>query len=162
MRMFLEAATGPPTIVLTAALVVLVCFWLLVAVRVAASDSFDADADLGPWGMGGVPVAVALSLLTVLAWLLSVGATSVLAAFMPPDPATGLLRLTVPVVALLVAWRLTCLFVRPLHRLFPDEPGPSPLGVSDRTAPRGAGDESRNAVRRAPHDGALRTHSRAA
>ncbi|WAZ25672.1 hypothetical protein STRCI_007182 [Streptomyces cinnabarinus] len=128
MRTLVMATIGLPTIVLTAAVVMLVCFWLLVAVRLTAVGTFDEDADLGPWGMGGVPVAVALSLLTSVAWFLSVGGTLALAALALPDLAAGLLRLAVPVGALLVAWRLTCLFVRPLHRLFPDERGPSRPG----------------------------------
>jgi hypothetical protein len=132
MRIFLVAATGLPTILPTAALVVFVCFWLLVAVGVAALDSFDTDVDLRVWRMGGVPVAVAFSLLTVLAWSLSVGATIALLVVLPPSPALGLLRLAVPVGALFVAWPATCLIVRPLHRLFPGEPGPS-VPYEDRT-----------------------------
>ncbi|MDX2681688.1 hypothetical protein [Streptomyces soliscabiei] len=124
MRAVLAAATGPPTILLTTALVVIVCFWLPVGLGVASVRDFDADADLRAWGMGGVPVAVALSALTALAWSLSVGTILLLTPCAPPGPATGLLRLVVPVVVLLAAWRLTCLLVRPLHRLFPDEPGP--------------------------------------
>ncbi|MFI5794336.1 hypothetical protein [Streptomyces sp. NPDC051677] len=123
MRTFLAAATGLPAILPTAALVVIVCFWLLVALGVVSARDFDADADLRAWGMGGVPVAVAVSALTALAWSLSVGTTLLLTAFAPPGPATVLLRMVVPVAALLAAWRLTCLLVRPLHRLFPDEPG---------------------------------------
>ncbi|KUM69935.1 hypothetical protein [Streptomyces curacoi] len=128
MRTTLAVATGLPTILLTAALVVIVCFWLLVAAGFTTADSFDADVDLRAWGMGGVPVTVAVSSLTVLAWLLSVGGTLVLVAFTSPGPVTGLLRLMVPALALLAAWRLTRLFVRPLHRLFPDEPGLPELG----------------------------------
>ncbi len=124
MRTVLAAATGLPTMVLTAALVVVVCFWALAAMGVAAVDSFDADVDLRAWRMGGVPVTVAFSLLTVLAWSLSVGAAVLLAAFAPSGPAIGLLRLAVPVLALCVAWAATSLIVRPLHRLFPDEPRP--------------------------------------
>lgn len=123
MRMFVEAATGLPMILFTAALIVVACFWLLVAVGAAAVDSFDRDADLGAWGMGGVPVAVAVSLLTVLGWFLGVGAALLLIVSVPSDGLTEFLRLPVSVGALLAAWRLTCLFVRPLHRLFPDEPG---------------------------------------
>lgn len=93
MRTLVMATVGLPTIVLTAAVVMLVCFWLLVAVRLTAADTFDEDADLGPWGMGGVPVAVALSLLTSVAWLLSVGGTLALTALALPDLAAGLLRL---------------------------------------------------------------------
>lgn len=41
MRALSEAATGLPTILFTTALVVVVCFRLLVAVGVAEVDSFD-------------------------------------------------------------------------------------------------------------------------
>lgn len=116
MRTFLVAATGPPTILLTAALVVVVCFWLLAVVGLADIGSFDTDVDLREWRLEGVPVAVAFSLMTVLAWSLSVGAAVVLVVFAPPGPVTGLLRLTVPVGALLVAWVVTCLIVRRRRR----------------------------------------------
>ncbi|CAL9610160.1 hypothetical protein SUDANB15_05589 [Streptomyces sp. enrichment culture] len=146
MRTFVEAATGLPTLLFTAALVVVVCFWLLVAAGLAGSRAFDPDADLGALGMGGVPVAVALSLLTALAWLLATGAGVLLAATVPDGPAAGLLRPLTACGALLVSWRLTRLLVRPLHRLFPDEPGPS-------RSPRGPG---------ADRDGASRAVCRAA
>lgn len=119
MRMLVVAATGLPSILFTAALVVVVCFWLLVALGVTAVDSFDADLDLDAWGMGGVPVSVAVSSVTVLAWFLAVGATAPLVALTPPGAVTAALRLLAPAGALFVAWRLTCRFVRPLHRLFP-------------------------------------------
>ncbi|MFH8498663.1 hypothetical protein [Streptomyces coeruleorubidus] len=125
MRTLLAAAAGPPTILLTAALVVVVCFWLLAAVGVTDVGSFDADVDLRAWRMDGVPVTVAFSLLTVLAWSLSVGAAVLFAAFAVLGPVAGMLHLVAPVAAMLVAWGATCLIVRPLHRLFPDEPGPS-------------------------------------
>lgn len=129
--MFLLAATGLPTILPTAALVVVACFWLLALARVTAVDSFDADVDLRAWRMSGVPVAVALSLLTVLAWCLSVSAAVLLTVFRPQGSVAGLLRLAAPAGALLLAWAATCLIVRPLHRLFPDEPAvavPPPRG----------------------------------
>ncbi|MFE7901720.1 hypothetical protein ACFU3E_30310 [Streptomyces sp. NPDC057424] len=128
MRTLLSVATGPPTILLTTAVVVAMCFWGLVAVGLTSAGSFDADADLGAWGLGGVPVAVAVSLLAVAAWLLSVGGILLLTVYAPPSPATGLLRMALPAAALLAAWRLTRLFVRPLHRLCPDEPGPPDRG----------------------------------
>ncbi|WP_328687908.1 hypothetical protein OHA74_54120 [Streptomyces phaeochromogenes] len=122
VRAFLEAAAGFPTLLFTAALVVVVGFWVLVAFSAAGSDSFDADADLGVWGMGGVPVAVALTLLTVLTWVLGVGSAILLDVFVPSGLLAGLLRLVAPIVGLLAAWRLTRLFVRALHSLSPDEP----------------------------------------
>jgi len=121
MWTFVAAATGLPAILLTAALVVVVCFWLLAAVGVVGVGAFDTDVDLRAWRMSGVPVTVAFSLVTVFAWSLSVGAAVVLAAFAPPALVTGVLGLVVPVGALFVAWAVTRLTVRPLHRLFPDE-----------------------------------------
>ncbi len=155
MRVFLTAATGLPTILLTAALVVIVCFWLLVAVGVAATDTFDADADLRAWGMGGVPVSVAFSVLTVLAWSLSVAVAVVAAVFTSPGPGAELLRMTVPFAALFVSWRLTSLLVRPLHRLFPAGPGPDPLSearIGDAGVPPGADHEGQDPYRGAPYD----------
>ncbi|WP_320777302.1 hypothetical protein [Streptomyces sp. CRN 30] len=131
MLTVMEAATGLPVILFTAALVVVVCFWLLVAVGAAALDSFDGDADLGAWGMGGVPVAVAVSLLTVLGWLLGVGAAVLLDALVASDGLTAFLRPPVSAGALVGAWWLTCRFVRPLHRLFPDAPGPARPAAHD-------------------------------
>ncbi|GAA4080292.1 hypothetical protein [Streptomyces shaanxiensis] len=163
MQTFLAAATGLPTILLTTALVVVVCFWLLAAVGVADADSFDGDVDLRAWRMGGVPVTVAFSLLTVLAWSLSVGAAVVLAGFARPGFVAGVLRLVVPVGALIVAWAATCLIVRPLHRLYPDEPGLPVLSEARTGAaaalPHARGRDAHGGV---PHDAALHSRDRAA
>ncbi|MFE9687186.1 hypothetical protein [Streptomyces sp. NPDC006285] len=125
MRTFSEAATGFPSLLFTAALIVVLGFWLLVACGAVRADSFDSDADLGAWGLGGVPVAVALSVLTAFAWLLSLSAVVLLDAAVPADVVVGLAKLAVPAAAPVAAWHMTRLFVRPLHRLFPDEPGAS-------------------------------------
>ncbi|MFI9341864.1 hypothetical protein ACIG0D_11420 [Streptomyces sp. NPDC052773] len=154
MRTLFTAATGLPTLLFTAALLVAACFWVLVAVRAAAVDSFDADANLDPLGMGGVPVAVALSLLSALAWTLALGAALLLDAVELTGLAGWLLRLAAHAGALFVAWSLTSLllrpvrrlFARPLHRLRPDEPGlPRPAdagGFPRRLRESGRGDLS--------------------
>ncbi len=125
MRAFFAATTGFPILLFTAALLVVLGFWLLVAFRAAGADSFDADVDLDAWGLDGVPVALAFSVLTVFAWLLGLGAVILLDVLGSTGMVTVLVKLAVPVVALLLAWRLTRLFVRPLHRLFPDDPAVS-------------------------------------
>ncbi|WP_019065128.1 hypothetical protein [Streptomyces prunicolor] len=134
MRIFVEAATGLPMILLTTAVIVVVCFWLLVAVGVVALDGFDTDADPTAWGMGGIPVAVAVSVPVVLAWVFGVGATALLIALGPGGTAAWALRLAVAVGAPLVAWRLTRRFVRALRRLFPEERGPSRPTSHDHAA----------------------------
>lgn len=130
MREFIDAALGFPTFLFTAALIVVVGFWLLVLTGVAETDSFDSDADLDTAGIGGVPVTVAFSLLTAVAWFSSLAASVLLHRFGAFD-ASGLVRavsaLAVLVGAVLLAWWATRLLVRPLHTLFPDEPGPSRL-----------------------------------
>lgn len=133
MGTLVEAATGFPVILCTTALVVVVFFWLLVADGAAAADSFDSDVDLHPLGLGGVPVAVAVILVTALAWLLGVGAALAFLVLAPTGAVPGVLRLVVPAAGPVVAWRLTCLLVRPLHRLFPDEPGSRRPPAAERT-----------------------------
>ena len=129
MSAFLAVAAGFPTVLFTSALVVVVVFWLLVAVGAAESHGFDAHAHLHASALkfGGVPVTVPFSLLTAFAWFLSLSATVLLDPLMPSDLVRGLTRLAILLVAPLLAWRLTRLVVRPLHRLFPDERGPSRL-----------------------------------
>ncbi|WJV48967.1 hypothetical protein [Streptomyces flavofungini] len=125
MRAFVEASVGFPTAVFTAALAVVVVFWLLVAAGVTDSDGFDADASLSAWGLGGVPVTVAVSFMTVLSWLLSLSASVLSSAV----AFSGTVRFVAGAVALvavpLFAWRVTRVAVRPFARFFPDEPGPS-------------------------------------
>lgn len=134
MPVLVQVAVGLPVILFAAALVVVVCFWLLVAFGVTALDAFDADADPDAWGDGrGSGVC-----------------RGVLADRARPVPrcrcerpagrpggggaVTGLMRPVVSAGALLVAWRLACLFVRPLHRLFPDEPGSALFSAHDHRA----------------------------
>ncbi|MFE6403537.1 hypothetical protein [Streptomyces alboflavus] len=71
MGELIDAAVGFPGVAFTSAMAVVVCFWLLVAVGLGRADSFDEDADLGAAGLGGVPVAVAVSLLVGTGWLVT-------------------------------------------------------------------------------------------
>ncbi|RZB14324.1 hypothetical protein StrepF001_38870 [Streptomyces sp. F001] len=68
--------------------------------------------------MGGVPVAVAVSLLTAFAWVLGTGAAILLVAHGPAGMTGGLLRLSASGAALFLSWGLTCLVVPPLRRIF--------------------------------------------
>jgi hypothetical protein len=143
VRTFIAAATGLPTILLTAALVVVICFWLLAALGVADVHSFDTDVDVRAWRLSGVPATVALSLLTVLAWSLSVGVAVGLGVLVPPPPANGLLRLIAPAGALLIAWVMTCWIVGLLRREFPGEPvvsGPGDVRARESAESREAGE----------------------
>ncbi|MHC3467840.1 hypothetical protein ACYF6T_03910 [Streptomyces sp. 7R007] len=133
MGAFLAAVAGFPTILFTSALVVVVAFWLMVAVGAAESHGFDAHAHVDAWGLGGVPVTVAFSLLTAIGWFLSLSATVLLG----PLTRSGLVRAPVRVAvlfgALFVAWRLTRVLVRPLRHVFAVVAGPSRQDFVGRT-----------------------------
>ena len=153
MRMFLAAATGLPTILLTAALVVVVCFWLLVAVGRRRRRQLRRGR--GPSGLAHGRGARGGRLLP------ADGARLVLErrrdgcwspCSRPRGLSPGCCAWSCPAGALLVAWATTCLIVRPLHRLFPDEPAPSVLSEA-RT---GGGTGLRGAGSRDPHGGASR------
>ncbi|MFJ8473207.1 hypothetical protein [Kitasatospora sp. NPDC094011] len=64
-------------------------------------------------GLGGVPATVAVSLLVALAWFVSLAGTVLTSG----APARG----GVFAVALVAAWAVTRLLVRPLRRLFPED-----------------------------------------
>lgn len=76
-------------------------------------------------GLGGVPVTVVLSLLTAVAWFVSLAGS----ALLDGAGAHGLLRfllgIAVLAVALAGAWAATWVLVRPLRRLFPEVVPPS-------------------------------------
>ncbi|MFI7090226.1 hypothetical protein [Streptomyces lydicus] len=146
MGTLFTAAAVFPTLLFTAALVMVVAFWALVAVGVADSGSFDTDADLDAWGMGEVPVAVAFSVLTFIAWSVSLVATVSLDPLLPPGGGRALLRVTVLAAAPLAAWGMTRLLVRGWLRVLHHEPGPlradcagQDLHHADRAKARGFG-----------------------
>ncbi|MER7111419.1 hypothetical protein [Streptomyces sp. NPDC000229] len=125
MGEFWQAAATFPTVSFTAALVVVAGFWLLVLVGGADTDSFDADVDTDALSLGGVPVSVSASLLIVLSWFSSLTGSVLLARTGWPAASVHLLGVALLFASLVGSWRLTRALVRPLAKLFPDEPGPS-------------------------------------
>ncbi|MEV0523974.1 hypothetical protein AB0I66_11160 [Streptomyces sp. NPDC050439] len=125
MEELLGAAAGFPGVAFSAALLVVIGFWLLVLLGGFDADSFDADADMTALGLDGVPVAVPVSLMVVIGWFTSVTGSVLLGR----AGLEGLAHLAADggafLISLLMAWLLTRCVVRPLAKLFPDEPGPS-------------------------------------
>ncbi|MGG7569270.1 hypothetical protein [Streptomyces sirii] len=151
MGALLAAAAGFPTLMFTTALTVGVIFWLLVAFGVTDSGSFDADVDTDAWGMGGIPVSVTFSIMTVLAWCVSIVATVLLDPLVGPGMGRAVVRLAVLAAAVLVAWRVTRVLVPPLHRLLPDMNPGRPGRISTvLPAPFAPGGWTRGPVRPGP------------
>ncbi|MFF1695845.1 hypothetical protein ACFVXC_19795 [Streptomyces sp. NPDC058257] len=112
MGEFLHALAGFPAILFSAALPVVLCFWLLVALGGADADSFDSDVDAGAMGLGGVPVAAAATVMAVVGWFTSLTGSILVDRSAP----AGLVHAGADVVllflSLLIAWGVTRRLVR--------------------------------------------------
>ncbi|OSZ59755.1 hypothetical protein OQI_14480 [Streptomyces pharetrae CZA14] len=152
---FVRAVAGFPALPFTAALVVVVGFWFLVLLGAAGHDAFDADVDADALNLGGVPVSVSATLLIVMAWLFAVTGSVLLGRTGWPDALVHLLGAVLLVPSVLGSWRLTRAAVRPLAKLFPDEPGPSRHAPSTltRTLRTGRVDAQAGRAQVAPRDG---------
>ncbi|GAA0845219.1 hypothetical protein ACFQVD_22965 [Streptosporangium amethystogenes subsp. fukuiense] len=121
MGQFVDATLSFPTVLFTFLLLVIIAYWVLVVFGVFGFDG-DGDGDgseafLSGLGLGGVPAALVISLLVVVAWFASlVGGT-----LFTGTPAL----VAVLVAALVCAWACTRLIVLPLRRLIPKERVPS-------------------------------------
>ncbi|UGY91501.1 YqiJ family protein [Streptomyces gobiensis] len=132
MGEFMDAALAFPAVLFTFALVVVIAYWLLVLVGGAGVDALDGgegvDSSVSPdtggagftgafaaFGLGGVPVTIVLSLLTAIAWFVSLAGAVLFDNI--------LLRMVLLPVALVAAWSTTWVLVRPLRRLAPVERG---------------------------------------
>ncbi|MFD6973691.1 hypothetical protein [Streptomyces sp. NPDC059979] len=127
MDEFIAAALGFPTVLFTASLVVVLGFWLLVLCGAADHDGLGPDVDGGVLGIGGVPLTLSVSLLIALAWFTNLSGSVLLARTGWPGTWVHFLETILLFGSLILSWRVTRLLVRPLAKLFPDEPGPSLL-----------------------------------
>jgi hypothetical protein len=135
MGEFTRVVLGFPTVLFGEALVVVVGFWVLVLVGGAdahgpghhghSAGSGHTGGLLAALGLDGVPVTVLFSLLTALAWFLSLAGSAALDDADLSGPVRPLLSCAVLCGALIGSWQLTRLLVRPLRRLFPQERPPS-------------------------------------
>lgn len=117
MGEFPHAVAGFPAIFFSAALPVVLGFWLLVAFGGADADSFDADVDAGAVGLGGVPVAMAATLLTIVGWVTSLTGSIVIGRTAGTGLAHAAADVALLLLSLLIAWRVTRHLVRPLAKL---------------------------------------------
>ncbi|MFH8797273.1 hypothetical protein [Streptomyces sp. NPDC017941] len=158
MGELVDAAVGWPGMAFSSAMAVVVCFWLLVALGVGRADSFDEDADLGAVGLGGVPVAVAVSLMAFTGWAVSLAGTLAAARTHWAGLAHAAADVGLLLASALVAWGVTYALVRPYARararrsgaLPRDLGGPSPRDLP--AVPAGHADTATPAVPATPLD----------
>ncbi|MFH8737074.1 hypothetical protein [Streptomyces sp. NPDC017964] len=128
-EIFADAA-GFPTLLYTAALGVTAGFWLLVVLGGAAATAFDEDADLRAAGLGGVPVAVALSLVIAVAWAVSVTGSVLVDWFDFAGIPQAAVRVALLLLSPLVGWRVARRVVSPRAKRAPDQPGQPTFGLN--------------------------------
>ncbi|MEH0547893.1 hypothetical protein QA802_33930 [Streptomyces sp. B21-105] len=126
MEQIVDAAVRFPTVTVTPALVVALGFWLLVLLGRTDVRAFDADAPSLTRSLGGTPVAVAVSVVIVSDWLVSLTGTLLMEPASPSGPGGAAARVALLVLAALVALvarPVTRRCAAPLDRLFPGGPG---------------------------------------
>ncbi|MEJ8658783.1 hypothetical protein [Streptomyces sp. MS1.AVA.4] len=133
MGEYLSAAVGFPTMLFSAALVVVLGFWLLVLSGVAERRAFDSDVDAEALRLGGVPVAVSASVFVVIGWALSLSGSVLVHRVDQPGAAASLLSVLLLFLAPFVSWHATRRLVRRLAKFFPEEPGPPRGDFADLT-----------------------------
>nr|BFE61118.1 hypothetical protein GCM10020063_056440 [Dactylosporangium thailandense] len=109
---FFDAILGFPTVLFTVLLVLVIAYWLVVLLGGADHDLLDVGH-----GLLGAPVAVGLSVLVPVAWLVSLAGASVTGGALP--------RVAVLLVALAAGWLAARLAAIPLRRLTPATGGGS-------------------------------------
>ncbi|GGR92648.1 hypothetical protein GCM10010269_34600 [Streptomyces humidus] len=123
MGQIVHAAVRFPTVTLTSALVVALGFWVLVLLGRADVRAFDADAPLLTRSLGGMPVAVAASVVIVSAWLVSITGMLLMDLARLTGSGGAAARVALLVLSTLVAWPVTRRSAAFIARLFPGSPG---------------------------------------
>lgn len=117
MSGFVAAALSFPTVLFTPLLVVVVGYWLVVVAGGADPEGEHGGEDgfLDLLGLGGVPVAIPVSLLILFAWFASLAGGELL----------GVAGWLILIGALVAAWFLARLAVLLLRRVLPSGPDAS-------------------------------------
>lgn len=136
MDRFIDAATGYPTAIFTALLLVVVGYWLLAMSGWVDFDSSDidieleahADADPGElstlagyvmaMGLNGVPFSIVVSLLVLVAWTLSCMVGEWLLPWVPTAPLRWLAGTGTLVASVGAAIVFTAQLIKPMRGLF--------------------------------------------
>lgn len=125
MAEFFDTASRFPTAVFGVLLIVVILYWIVVFLGAFGIEALDGDGDVGPAGLiagiglGGVPVAVTLSLWIAFAWFATFAGTALLG-----DADSGGFWVVGGIGILLgatfAAYLITLILIFPLRRLFPD------------------------------------------
>lgn len=141
--LFLSTAFGFPTVLFTPMLLVIVLYWIVVAVGLADTDvldSADSDGDpagasavMGRVGLGRAPVTVEITVLVLSAWFVSMMGGIVTSLLTPDGALLWALGAVVLVIAVVAAWAFTSGAVMAVQRFLPKGKGSSKHELVGRT-----------------------------
>lgn len=134
MDLFLSIALSFPTLIFSVLLAFALFYWLLAMIGLVDLDIFHLHIGHGPdvdglelggvagllmkFGLDGVPLTLILSVVTLLAWLISYFADFFLLRHLPWDVLRYALGAGAAVLAVLIALPFTGLLLRPFRSLF--------------------------------------------
>lgn len=128
MDLFLNEVFSFPTIIFTIPLIVLLLFWLMAFAGLADIEMFDIDADaqgdsaVGGWletfGLNGVPLTVALTLVDIYAFALTYLLRKTVTPLFDGILSATAIGFIVAMFALMVALPIAALSCKPLRRVF--------------------------------------------
>jgi hypothetical protein len=151
MDRFINAATGYPTAILTALLLVVMGYWLLAMLGWVDFDSGDVDveleahADADPaelstlagyvmaLGLNGVPFSIVVSLLVLVSWTVSCMVGEWLLPWVPTAPLRWLVGTGALLASVGAAIVFTAQLIKPLRGLFVTHQAPANASLVGQT-----------------------------
>jgi len=117
MGEFVDAALSFPAVIFSVLLAVVVVYWLLVLLGTLDIEVGDIDLG-GDIGLGGVPVTITVSVLTVVSWFVSIVGGLVIVALDLGTVVSVVIGLGVLLVALIVGLFVARLAAVPLRKVY--------------------------------------------
>jgi hypothetical protein len=117
MGEFVDAALSFPAVIFSVLLAVVVVYWLLVLLGTLDIEVGDIDLG-GDIGLGGVPVTITVSVLTVVSWFVSIVGGLVIVTFDLGTVVSVVMGLGVLLVALIVGLFVARLVAVPLRKVY--------------------------------------------
>jgi hypothetical protein len=117
MGEFVDAALSFPAAIFSVLLAVVVVYWLLVLLGTLDIEVGDIDLG-GDIGLGGVPVTITVSVLTVVSWFVSIVGGLVIVTFDLGTVVSVVMGLGVLLVALIVGLFVARLVAVPLRKVY--------------------------------------------
>lgn len=136
MNTFHQIVTSFPTAIFTVLLIVCMLYWIIAVLGMVDLDVLDLDYDgdidaadstaaqdgiaglLLRFGLGGVPLTIILTFISIFGWLISYYATYFLKPVVPTTLLKILASIGILAASLYMAVMLTSIVIRPIRKLF--------------------------------------------